>query len=692
MITKPALDQILLVEDSPTDRLMTLEAFERYSLRDAVKVVEDGEQAMAYLRKEGRYHNAQRPRMILLDLNLPRKDGREVLAEVKADPELRAIPVVVLTTSAAGQDVADAYLEHANSYITKPVDFAEFTKTIGELSKYWLEVVTLPPGNAQTSPPAATPTPVGIPNPLSILVLEDNPVDVLFLQDALSLDAGDTMKFDVVTRAAELSGALRREHYDAIITDLGLPDSNGIETYRRVRTQAPHLPIIVLTGLADDHLGEKALQEGAEEYLIKDELTPRSLARAIRYAMERRATQERMFLTQRNEAIGQLAGGIAHDFNNLLTIIAGHCSELSSGDLTAPEGLLAREEILAATSRAATLTKQLLTFSRRQALDIRRLDLNQVIRAFSSLLDRLLGERILLSVELCPEPLWSHGDESMLNQMLLSLAINARDAMPDGGTLHISARSVALGPETPTDSRNNYACLVISDTGRGVAPENLERVFEAYYTTKEVGQGTGLGLATVRSIVSQHGGKVSVKSQLGRGTSFEVFLPLAQDQGPAEKFSGISPPVEDSRSDRRSTILVVEDDSVIRTLAARLLQKRGYQVLCADDGEHGLRLFEENQQSIDLVFTDLRMPRMDGREMAERIARLAPSLPIIYTSGYSVDLHSPDFRPVPGHSFLAKPYEVAQLTQLVAQRLADRQDRSADIFPSFGAGCGPLPP
>jgi CheY-like chemotaxis protein len=277
--------EILLVEDSPTDRLIAIEALQSSKLINSLNVVENGVDAMAYLRREGKYRDARRPDLVLLDLNLPKKDGREVLEEIKTDPVLKFIPVVVLTTSKSDEDLLRAYGNHANSYITKPVDFPRFTDALRSLGGYWFEVVTLPPEAAiermvRATPSMRPPPPSGTADAqIRLLLVEDNPTDVALLR--LALRENRLVKFELVheSRAAEACKRLRTEAFDLIMTDLALPDSFGLDTYRMIRGAAQGVPVIVLTGLDDDETGMLALREGAQDYLVKGQLTAHSDSR-----------------------------------------------------------------------------------------------------------------------------------------------------------------------------------------------------------------------------------------------------------------------------------------------------------------------------------------------------------------------------------------------------------------------------
>lgn len=668
--------EILLVEDSPTDRLMAVEALESAKLLNKLNVVENGEEAMAYLRREGEYRDAKRPALILLDLNMPKKDGREVLAEIKSDPDLKYIPVVILTTSAAEEDVVRAYGDHANSYITKPVNFTRFTDAIASLGHYWLEMVTLPPEH----PTPAKPVPQvrrETQRTFRVLMVEDNPVDVLFLEDALETSSLGQFHLRHVSRVSDLAAVLKAGQFDIIITDLGLPDVQGLDSFRKIRDLAPDLPIIVLTGDSDESAGIASLREGAQDYLVKGELSGRAVARAIRYAVDKRNIEDQLRHSQRMEIIGRLAGGIAHDFNNLLTVIEGHAGLLAGDESGVDDRRESTTAILEATERAASLTRQLLTFSHRQQISLKLLDLNSVVEIFSKVLSRALGAQIEMQISLHPSPLVLLGDLGMIEQVLLNLAVNARDAMPTGGTLifKTSAKTLGLGETVPQSESytRNFACLEVTDSGQGIPEANIPHLFEPFFTTKLPGTGTGLGLATVHSIVKQQGGRIEVRSKLNQGTSFEVLLPLTS--GVPESLETVPTALETTTPEalgEKTTILLVEDEAPVRRLVTRFLEKRGYTIVAAASGVEALALFENHKQEIDLLLTDMIMPGgVSGRQLGEELTRRLPGLPIVYCSGYSDDLSSPDFHLEEGSNFLQKPFKLQDLQRTIQAQLSE---------------------
>jgi PAS domain S-box-containing protein len=387
-----------------------------------------------------------------------------------------------------------------------------------------------------------------------------------------------------------------------------------------------------------------------------------------------RELEEQLRQSQKMEAIGQLAGGVAHDFNNILTVIQGHASLLSAGNLGELAGKSA-DQIVQAAERAARLTRQLLTFSRRQLIQSRQLDLNTVVGNLTSMLGRLLGEDVALQLNYCQLPPMVEADAGMLEQVLLNLAVNARDAMPKGGQLAIR---VAITDVDEAHSRGRsearpgrFVCLSVTDSGTGIPPENLGRVFEPFFTTKEIGKGTGLGLATAYGIVKQHQGWIEVDSRVDKGTTFRIYIPYQETkQSTTEK-----PATQSAVRGGSETILLVEDEAPVCELVSRVLSKYGYKVLPAGDAVEAMEVWRNNKEQIALVLTDLVMPNhVNGRELAEKLWAERPNLKVIFTSGYSADIVGKDFKLEPELNFLQKPYHPQILAATVRRCLDGKQN------------------
>ena len=376
--------------------------------------------------------------------------------------------------------------------------------------------------------------------------------------------------------------------------------------------------------------------------------------------------EEQLRQAQRLEAIGRLAGGIAHDFNNILTVILGRAEEVSL-DRRVPEDLRdAVSDVEQNAQRATALTRQLLAFSRRQAMEVRDVDLNAVVANVTRLLHRVLGEDIEVSFTYSEGDLAVRADPGMIEQVLLNLAVNARDAMPVGGRLIIdTSLHEATGGDGSSASSRSWACLRVRDNGAGIAPEHLPHIFEPFFTTKDVGKGTGLGLATTYGIVQQHGGWIEVDSQVGRGTEFRVFFPRAEVRAPV----AVPAPQITPAPRGQETIFVVEDEAGVRALVIRLLQDLGYTVLQAQSGPHALEVWRQHSDEVDLLITDIVMPDgMNGVELAERLRHGRPTLKVIYTSGYLADLNREDILRY-ADAYIAKPFSLMELARLVRRTL-----------------------
>jgi PAS domain S-box-containing protein len=386
---------------------------------------------------------------------------------------------------------------------------------------------------------------------------------------------------------------------------------------------------------------------------------------------ERRKLEEQFRQSQKMEAIGHLAGGVAHDFNNILAVIQMQSDLLKAGDGLSPEQREFTNEIGAAAQRAAVLTRQMLLFSRKERMQTYDLDLTESINDITKLLRRTLGEDIQLQFRFALQPLIIHADAGMLDQVLMNLAVNARDAMPGGGHLVIETSAVDFDESVRATSAHarpgSFACLSVSDTGSGIPPEILPRIFEPFFTTKDIGKGTGLGLATVFGIIEQHKGWLQVDSEVGRGTTFRIFLP--RSAGSAGQKNG-PPAALPTLRGGQETILLVEDDSFLRTSVRHVLLRLGYRVLEAANGLEALEVWQPHRDDIQLLLTDLVMPGgMTGKGLAGRLLSENPRLKVVYTSGYSPEIAAGDFPLEEGVNFLAKPFEPGKLAQTIRNRL-----------------------
>jgi len=509
---------------------------------------------------------------------------------------------------------------------------------------------------------------------LRILHLEDDPNDAALIQSAL--ETGDiTCAITCVETRDEFVAALERGGIDLILSDYSLPAFDGLSALKIAHADQPDLPFIFVSGTLGEELAIDSLKNGATDYVLKQRLT--RLASAVRRAMqevEARAERERLqaqFIeAQKMDVIGQLAGGVAHDFNNIVAVIMGY-SDLVASELESDSPLREHiEEIRHASERAAGLTRQLLVFSRKQTVQPVVLDLNGVVKDLDKMLRRLIGENIEMTVVPGKETGYLKADCGYLGQVLMNLVVNARDAMPNAGKLTIATNTVILDEKHanahPGVIPGEYVMFSVTDTGAGMTDEVKTHLFEAFFTTKTLGKGTGLGLATCQIIVQQSGGHIVVESEVGKGTTFKVYFPRVQKPLDFAAKPDRTGPVPRGTE----TLLIVEDEPSVRHLARGILEAQGYTVLSASNGQDALHVTRDHKgPPICLVFTDVIMPLMNGKVMAESLKTAHPKLKTLFTSGYTDDTIVQHGVLEPGIAFLPKPYTPATLGHKVREML-----------------------
>ena len=384
---------------------------------------------------------------------------------------------------------------------------------------------------------------------------------------------------------------------------------------------------------------------------------------------ERAALERQLRQAQKMEAVGQLAAGVAHDFNNILTVIQGHTGLLQQNLPDSDPKADSLHQIIKSSARASALIRQLLMFSRKQVMQFRHQNLNETLRSAITMLERLVGSHV--QIELRPQEAIPaiNADTSMLEQIVMNLAVNAHDAMPNGGRITISTTvdSIQRGPTAmdPEERDGQFVCMAFSDSGTGMDAEVLGKIFEPFFTTKAVGKGTGLGLSTVFGIVRQHQGWLEVESTPNVGTTFRAYFPASQ-QAAERTESSLDPML----STGRETVLVAEDEDALREMVVMILRMQGYNVLEASSGHHALEIWEGSAQPIDLLVTDMIMPGgIMGSELAERLKARSPGLKVIYSSGYSPGMAGKDISLLEGRNFLPKPYSIGKLAQFVRECL-----------------------
>jgi two-component system, cell cycle sensor histidine kinase and response regulator CckA len=513
-------------------------------------------------------------------------------------------------------------------------------------------------------------------SPLRILHLEDDPNDVALVQSTLK-DAGIACATTCVQNHDDFVAALERGGIDLILSDFALPHFDGVSAVKIVRTKWPAIPLILVSGVLGEEQAIDSLKSGATDYVLKQRLT--RLVPAVRRAMqeveeraERKQLEAQFIEAQKMEVVGQLASGVAHDFNNILAVIMG-CSELITSKLGADSPLQKyTEEIRHASESAAGLTRQLLVFSRKQTVQPVVLDLNDVMKDLDKMLRRLIDENIEMTIVPGKQIGRVKADPGYVGQVVMNLVVNARDAMPNGGKLTIATSNVTLDESyTRTHTGTipgDYVMLSISDTGTGMTKEVKARLFEAFFTTKPKGKGTGLGLATCQTIVQQSGGHIGVYSEAGKGTTFKVYFPRVE-----QPLEAAAKPIQTAPSARGTeTLLVVEDEPALRHLAVSVLGAQGYTVLPASNGQDGLRVAREHKGSpIRLAVTDVIMPLMGGKAMAEWLKATYPDLKILFTSGYTDDAITQHGVLESGVAFIPKPFTPTALTRKVREMLDD---------------------
>jgi two-component system, cell cycle sensor histidine kinase and response regulator CckA len=635
--------------------------------------------------------------------------------------------------------------------------------------------------------------------PMRILYIDDYLLDRELVRDALEKEDQNFYLIEAASRA-EFEARLAEGNYDLVLTDFNILGFEGLQVLDAVHAQAPHVPVVIVTGTGSEEVAVESMKRGAADYVIKtphhiqrlpqtilaaaerqhlreereraetalveseeryrliaentsdlislldqegrfvyaspsykcvlgydpaeligtsafdlihpDDLAavpePWSLLRpqgtgaaTFRYrhasgawlyldasgavverpggayvvnvsrdVTERKDLEARFRHAQKLESIGQLAGGVAHDFNNLLTAILGYAElglELLPPDAPAYGDL---EEIQKTAKRGAKLTKQLLAFARRQVIELQVLNLNDLILNMNNLLRRLIGEDIELVIR-STRDLWPiKADPNQIEQVIVNLAVNARDAMPKGGTLLIEIDNVPFDEENERQNvgvtAGEYVMLAVSDTGAGMTEAIRQKIFEPFFTTKEPGHGTGLGLATCYGIITQHGGDIQVSSRLGHGTSFKIRLP---------RVDGVASTLPTDSTEElprgSETVLLVEDDRTTRALIARVLRHQGYRVLEAENGVEALHMAQELVEPIDLLLTDMIMPRMSGKALVEHFIQLYSRASVLFISGYadSTTAHQTALEPIA--AFLQKPFSPAELARKVRAVLDD---------------------
>jgi two-component system, cell cycle sensor histidine kinase and response regulator CckA len=486
---------------------------------------------------------------------------------------------------------------------------------------------------------------------LRLLLIEDSAEDAELLVRALR-QGNVELTLERVEAEPELRSALKHK-WDAVISDFNLPQLDPLHALALVKAADSDLPFIIVSGTMGEDVAVAAMRAGAQDYVMKSSLKrlAETLKREVKEAglrRERRSLEEQVRQAQKMEAVGQLATSIAHDFNNLLTVILSF-SQFAHDDL--PNEHPSRQdlrEVVECAQRAAGLTRQLLSFSRKTVYDPQLIDVNAVLHASDKMLRRLLGARIDYATLTSQEPAYVVADRGLVEQVVVNLVVNARDAMPAGGKLTVE-----------TSVQGERVMIAVTDTGVGMSEQVKARIFEPFFTTKQPGYGTGLGLSTAHGIVKQAGGELSVYSETGRGTTFKVYLPYRAPDASVGARADAPRVVRGTE-----TVLIVEDQDPVREAVQRILTSHGYTVLQAARPGDALQLGRKSTR-LDLVLTDLVLPEMNGAELVQQLQSRRPGLRVLYMSGYAGGALTHQGAVEPGATFLQKPFTPDALTHKV---------------------------
>lgn len=504
--------------------------------------------------------------------------------------------------------------------------------------------------------------------PLNILVIEDDEADY-WLLDRLLRQQGIQANCRRVDRRDELEREAGQGPWHAVLIDYTVPDLDFRESLALLKSRLPEVPVLVVSGTIGEEKAVALMKEGIADFVLKD--SPLRLAsaveRCVREAADRRERrevqnklQDELAQAQKMESVARLATGIAHDFNNLITAING-VAELALLKASADDEGLRKDlqEIRDTAARATSLTRQLLAFSRPNIVSPEVVDVSGIVAGLRDMLTRLLGEHIELRIDAPQEPACVLADRGQIEQVVMNLALNARDAMPRGGTLAIATGVTRAGAAPGAGE----VVLSVDDSGTGMTEATRLRIFDPFFTTKEEGRGTGLGLASVRNIVKQSRGTIEVETEVGRGSRFTVRLPRVERQEAAK-------PAREEQMGREGseTVLVVEDEDLLRKLARRMLQTAGYQVLTAATGEEALAMLAGSNTVVDLLLTDVLLPGISGSELSAQLAAAGRRPKVLFTSGYSEEAVA-GAAPGPRTHFLPKPYTMANLIGKVREVL-----------------------
>ena len=647
--------RVLIVDDERHNRqlLEAMLAPEGFLLMAA----NSGEQALEIV-------NGQPPDLVLLDIMMPGMDGYQVAAAIKQNPATKNIPVIMVTALDDREARMRGLNAGAEDFVSKPVDRAELCvrvrnllrlKAYGDYHDRYSQLLENEVGSRAAELVES--------ERLYRSTFDAAPVGVLHV----GLDGAGLR---VNSRLCDLLGYSREELQQTDVKQLLLSPYMTSEADAFSQMQA---------GLIDRHVIDEKRYRRKDGSFVWARVnlsvhrdvggdSPRLIA-VIEDITERRTLEAQIRQASKMDAIGQLASGVAHDFNNLLTVILGFAELVSAGVDAESQHAKDVGEITRAAQHASGLTKQLLAFSRQQVLNTAPVDVNALIRDMTGMLGRLIGEHITISLALAPHLSLALADRGQLEQVVMNLVVNARDAMPGGGSVTIETSDLELENSLFHEEavmQGEYVMLAITDTGTGMSADTRRRLFEPFFTTKEVGKGTGLGLSTTYGIVKQSKGYIWVYSELGLGTTFKVYFPRA---GAETNAPALSAPPAVTEKPATETVLLVEDEAGVRHLAKRILDRAGYRVIEAANGDDAERLFAYHHGSIDLLITDVVMPGCGGPELLARLQQKSEALRVLYMSGYTEQTAVTKAGIDRGLPFVQKPFTGAEFSRLVREAL-----------------------
>ena len=611
------------------------------------------------------------PELVISDLLMPVMDGYTLLRHWKADEQLKRIPFIVYTaTYTEPKDERLALDLGADAFILKPAEprvlMTRFREVLAQARRNALPPARQPIGDDKALMDGYGEV-LGRKLEETIAERKQAEAEVRHLATFPRFNPRPVLEFSATGEPVYLNQAAQ-----ALVRG----EDGSLDPARALPPEARQIVLNCLASgrareFVETKLGERVLEWSfypiAELQVVHcyvDDITARL------------RLEDQLRQSQKMDAIGQLAAGVAHDFNNLLTVVQFEASLLEEMECLDPTAREAVGQIATAVVRAAALTRQLLVFSRKQERELRRLDLAELVTNMVRMFQRMLGEDIALGLRAAPGLSPLQADPGMIEQVIMNLVVNSRDALPEGGRIDLEIRPVEIGPAElashPGGRLGRFVALAIADTGTGIAPENLGKIFEPFFTTKAPGKGTGLGLATVFGIVRQHEGWIEVASTVGRGTTIQVYLPVAPQEISTPAQATYPTPVRGGDE----TILVVEDEEAIRHLLQLSLERHGYRVIVAGSGAEALDRLAAAGGRIDLLVTDLVMPGgMNGRDLARRLQALFANLIVIYVSGYTSEVITRDLRLEPGVNFLRKPFPLEVIGGLVRRRLDEAAAR-----------------